>query len=128
MAENFLGILIDSTRWFIDQDPTTITLVPNDREAVRGPGGGFVAVAGTPRAPARVKLIGVEQEGISMGEGGRDRSFDYTIVGMPDLIVEINDSFTVSGNTFRVTAVLADNGYETKAKAVQLSVRNPTDG
>ncbi len=125
--EAHLDFLTKSTKWFIDQDPTTITLTPVSTDSVRLPGGGFQAVPGTPRAPAQVKLIGVEQEGISQGEGGKDRRFDYTIVGMPDLVIKINDTFFVSGRKFIVTAVLPINGYEVKAKAIQFS-KEPTDG
>lgn len=124
--EKNLKFLRESTIWFIEQDPTTIQLTPNSK-ASRGPGGGFVASAGTPRAPAQVKLISVEQDGVSSGEGGVDRQFDYTIVAEHGVPVEINDTFYLGPNKFVVLAVLPNNGYEVKAKAKQFS-KSPTDG
>lgn len=125
MAEGQLDLLIESTRWFIAQDPTSISLTPSTTS--RGPGGGFIRTAGTPRTAAQVKLIGVEQDGVSRGEGGVDRQFNYTIVGMPDLQISVDDTFTVDGNKFIVTAILPKNGYEVKAKAIQFS-KVPSDG
>lgn len=124
--ERNLDILRESTVWFIDQDPTTITLIPCPKSGI-GPGGGTVAIAGTPRAPVQVKLIGVEQDGVSPGEGGVSRQFDYTIVAEYGVPIEIDDTFFLGDNKFVILAVLPDNGYEVKAKAKQFS-KSPADG
>lgn len=124
--ELFETILRDSTTWYIGRDATTVVMVPQTR--LRAPGGGFTLVAGTPRPAQQVKLIGVSQDGISPGEGGTDRQFEYTIVAEWDAQITLNDRFEDSrGNPFYVYAIEPFNGYEVKARARAYG-KNVTDG
>lgn len=125
--EAHLSFLRQSTQDFIDQDPTVVVL-KTVSGMVRGPGGGMVPAPGTPRAPQRVKLISSSESGVSSGEGGTDRVFEYVIVAEHDAVIEINDWWEDSRkNKFIVYAIEPDNGYEVKARARSHGA-DPSDG
>ena len=126
MESRGLEALRQSTAWFIDQDPTIVTLVQRGASG-KGPGGGVLYGPPTPRSPQTVKLIHQGGNGISTGEGGQDRVYQYVIVLAHDGLVEVGDEFEVSGNKFVVFSMDPDNGYERKAYARQHG-KNPTDG
>lgn len=123
-----LQILRDSTKWFIEQDPTMLVLTPKSGSgASRGPGGGFIKAAGTPRQAQLLKLIWQGGEGSSSGEGGKTSIYDYVIVGLHDALIEVGDTFKIGTNLFVVESMAPDNGYEKKAFAVSHG-KNPSDG
>lgn len=125
---DFLPVLRDSTRWFIEQDPTTIVLTPRaNSEGSVGPGGGRIYLPGTPRTAQQVKLIHQGGNGRSNGEGGTTFTYDYVIVGLHDASISIGDSFMIGSQKFVVDRMDPDNGYEKKAYATQFG-KNPTDG
>jgi len=123
--EDRLRILRKHTLWFIDQDSTTIVLRPRSEQ--RGPGGGILRSRLGSRAPQKVKLIHQGGNGISNGEGGQDRKYDYVIVLPYDAQVEIGDIFYLEGNTFVISSKDPENGYEKKVYARQHGI-SPTDG
>lgn len=118
-----LKALRKQTKWFIDDDPFIITLVP--RVAENRPGGGVEMVAGTPRAPQTVKLVytgsarGVAgQEGVQVTTDGRERRYDYVVVGMWDMVCEVGDYWTdLAGNRWEITGFIPNNEYERRATA-----------
>lgn len=120
-----LPMLRDSTDWFIKQDPTTITIVR--RVASKTDTGATGPVGGTPLAPQEVKLIGSSESGISQGEGGNDRVFEYTIVLRYDGDIAIGDYWKTGSAFWIVYALEPFNGYEVKARARQHSSA-PSDG
>lgn len=111
-----LDFLRQSTVWFINQDPTTVTLNTVSGTAI-GPGGGSVPIPGTPRQPQQVKLISSSESGISSSEGGTDRVFEYTIVLLWDAEIAIGDWWDQSGQRFFVYAIEPEDGYQRKARA-----------
>ncbi|AWY06120.1 hypothetical protein PBI_SUZY_15 [Gordonia phage Suzy] len=123
-----LPFLRNGTLMFIKQDPTWVTLTPKgSSEASRGPGGGFVKGAGTPRPAQQVKLISRGGEGTTSGEGGFDLQYEYVIVAAHDATIAVGDEFTLGDNRFYVYSMDPYNGYEVKAYARQHG-RKPTDG
>ena len=122
----FLKVLRQQTLEFIALDPTSVVLTPRAAD-VKGPGGGIRRVPGAPRSPQVVKLIHQGGRGISKGEGGEDRKYDYVIVLAHDGAVAVGDQFSIDGNTFIVSSMDPDNGYEKKAYASQYG-KNHTDG
>ena len=124
--EQYLSELIASTQAYIASDPTTVRMA--HRRALRAPGGGYTYSYGPPGPELVVKLIGKEQDGISSGEGGKDRQFDYVIVAEPGVDIKIGDKWKDSlGNEFFVHALNPDNGYEVKAFARSYGA-SPSDG
>ena len=121
-----LRILRKHTVWFIDQDPTVITLKPRSAP-VKGPGGGLKYSRASSRPPQRAKLIHQGGRGISTGDGGQDFKYEYVIVLPHDGGVAVGDEFVVDGRKFVVDSLDPDNGYERKAYARQHS-SVPTDG
>lgn len=112
--------LIEGTKAFIDDDPTTITVVPaRSADKVRKPGGGFDYPQATPRAPQVVKIIstGGDFTGISTNDSTYSetvRKFTYVLLTMPDAVFEIGDTWQDGENRYRIDAKLVDNGYEKK--------------
>lgn len=123
--EENLKILRDSTVWFIQQDPTMVQLLRST--TIKTPSGGTRPGPSAPLTPQEVKLIGNSESGISKGEGGVDRQYEYTIVFPHDGDVQLNDKFKLGSSHFVIYAVEPDNGYERKVRARQYST-DPTDG
>lgn len=128
-----MGIIADTanrelTHWFIEQDPTTVTLIPQTK--VKTAGGAFNLVPGVARAPQIVKLIfpSGSSDGISSGQDGRVRKYDFILVGEWDAVVEIDDYFEDSqGNFWIITGLVPYNGYEVKATMISYG-GHPTNG
>lgn len=120
-----LQILRDSTVWFIDQDPTTIVLTRKGAQTTIT--GASAPTAGVPLAPQKVKLIGRSEDGISEGEGGKDRSYEYTVLLEYTGDIKIGDTWKVGDAFWHVYALEPANGYEIKARARQFS-KAPSDG
>lgn len=123
--QSVLPMLRDSTKWFIAQDPTTITLVR--RAASRTDTGATGPVGGTPLVSQEVKLIGSSESGIQKGEGGEDRAFEYTIVLLHTGDIAIGDYWKTGSAFWYVYAIEPLNGYEIKARARQ-HAKLPSDG
>lgn len=117
--EKHLEILRQSTLWFIDQDPTVITLVRRVPQKTNT--GAFSPGPEEPQPSQTVKLIGSGETGISEGDGGDDMSYDYTVVFPHDGNVQVGDYWRDSRSFWHVYAREADNGYEVKVKARQYS-------
>lgn len=137
--ESGLKWLRESTKWFIDNDPTAIVLTPREPQSgAIGPGGGLVFTPGTPRASQTVKLISQGGQGTERGGGGlgaEDRNYRYVVVMEHDGVAEIGDTFFVGDpndtrvgyGKFVVESFAPNNGYEIKFYAVQYGKR-ATDG
>lgn len=118
-ASNQMGIdiLRKSTEAFIRDDWTEISLIPGRGVAVEQPGGGFDYNDAAPRTPQRFKVIASNGGGTGIqpsGDGETIRKFDYVLVGRHGCVAEIGDYWTDGANSYRITAVLAENGYERK--------------
>lgn len=121
-----LQMLRDSTVWFINCDPTTVNIVR--RVAQKTATGAFAAGAATTLPPQVVKLIAEGSEkGISRGDKGSDRAFEYVAVFRHDGDVQVDDYWMIDDTYWVVYAVHPDNGYEIKA-SVRQHAKLPTDG
>lgn len=120
-----LKILQDSTVWFIATDPTSVVLLRHS--TLRTDTGASKPGPAVPLPAQQVKLIGNSESGISKGEGGEDRVFEYTVLFKHDGDVQIGDTFKLGTTSWTVYALEPNNGYELKARARQHS-KKPTDG
>lgn len=102
------------THEFIHADPTIIALVPVTK--YKQPSGSFVWADATPRPPQTFKMIpmsaGTKPTTIL---NGVERIADYTILGMYDAEIEVEDHFTIDGIKYTVIAIADGHDYETKA-------------
>lgn len=111
-----LKVHIRNTAYFISQRPSSIILTPVSRERIKG--GGYKETVHTPRASQTFRIvelgiIGDDQHiQQSSGEVRREPSW---LIGMPDAAVEIDDFWTDGNRRWRVSEVIRDNGYETRA-------------
>lgn len=116
LSESELEVNKGLTHWFIQMDPTTVSLVPRLRQ--KGSSGGHKWVNGSPRSPQEVKMIpqaGV-LGGIQTAEDGLSRRFDFVLLAEWDAIVVIGDHWVDDdGNTWVVESLDPYNGYEVKA-------------
>lgn len=120
-----LGILRASTRNFIDVDPTSIILMR--RTTIKTAAGATKPGPSAALPAQKVKLIGNSESGVSKGEGGSDRSYEYTVLLEHTGDIKIGDYFSLPGGFWSVYALEPANGYEIKARARQYSA-TPTDG
>lgn len=109
----------EMTHWFIQSDPTVVSLVP--RERVKQPSGGFKWAEMPPRAPQSVKMIpqGGSLGGIVTAEDGVNRRYDFVMLGEWNAIIKLNDIFRdpIQADVFwEVTGMEPFNGYEVKAR------------
>lgn len=118
-----LAVLRRQTKWFIDDDPFTITLTPVTKARVAG--GGYQTTEGAPRAAQTVKLVytgsarGVAgQEGSQVTQDGVEHRYDYVVIGEYNFEVAIGDTWRdARGNLCRITGLIPDNEYERRATA-----------
>lgn len=124
-----LAELRRQTHWFIENDPTPISLVPVAKQAA--PGGGWNVSPLAPRSTQRFKLIPQSTaDGVVQTADGTSRRFDYILLGEWNAIVAIGDMFTEpehSGQKWVVQGLLPYNGYEIKAGIVSYG-KNPQHG
>ena len=118
--------LRDSTTWFIATDSVTIALTP--RVKIPKPGGAADWVNGTPRAPQKFMLIAEPAFGGVVESGdGRQRQYNYVLVGEWDAVIEPGDWWVdSSGQHWEVVGMIPYNGYETKAGVHSIGKR-PVD-
>lgn len=111
------------TQQFINEDPTTITLLPSRGTATKTASGAHTYSNATPRAPQTFRLAargidsaraGIEQ---SSTDRGKTVQFTYDLIGLYDAVVEIGDTWegTALDGTplhYHVDSVAPYNGYE----------------
>lgn len=118
-----------ATKFFIDDDPSTITLYPQERQKM--PSGGYKEVVGPPKAPQNVKLIFQTAKGdTDSTSDGSVRKQDVVIVGLHDADISEGDFFYWpfgSPQKWVVTGVHPDNGYEVKADAIAYGIGSDRD-
>lgn len=126
-AQRGLDALRRVTKAFIDDDPSTIVLIPNSTRT-QVPGGGYDVTPGTPRAAQRFKLVAdFGGDGITASDGAQIHQWSYTLIGMWDSVIEIGDSWVDGDTTYTVVSLLQNNGYEKRA-TVTASGREPNYG
>ena len=118
-AQHGLDVLRRGTKAFIDDDPTTVTLIAHAGK-VKMPGGGYDAGTGTPRVAQTFKLVAnFNGDGIQTAVSGvEDHRWTYTLIGMHNAVIEIGDTWNDGDTTYRVVSLLQNNGYEKRAAVV----------
>lgn len=110
------------TKMFIDSNPVTISLTPN--ENVRKPSGGTALIPQTPRVPQVFRLIPMSHtekphqssSASASADSGIQRRYDYTLLGEWDSTIGKYDSWETSdGQRLVVENLVSYNGYERKA-------------
>lgn len=111
-----LSIHIRNTAYFISQRPTNIALTPVSRERVKG--GGVTQTAQTPRKSQTFRIVELgivgDDQHIQQSVGSVRREPSW-LIGMPDAEIDIDDFWIEGGRRWRVSEVIRDNGYETRA-------------
>jgi hypothetical protein len=109
------------TRVFIESMPTQIELVPYVR--TRKPSGGMAMIAGTPRPMQTFRLIPMSHTELprlsssaaQAADDGVQRRYEYTLLGMWDAELAVNDRWeTPEGQVLVIEALVSNNGYERK--------------
>lgn len=105
------------TLWFIQDDPTTLQLVPVSR--VTTPSGGFTEVDGEPRAPQTVKMILLAyDQRPTLTVAGVERIIDYHMLGRWDMEAAVGDYWIdEEGTRWDIVGFSEGWDYETKAFA-----------
>lgn len=124
-----LNELRRQTHWFIENDPTPISLIPVEKVAASG--GGWNISELDPRPSQRFKLIFQSgSDGVVQATDGVNRRYDFILLGEWDAIVDIGDMFVepAYGNQkWIVQGLQPYNGYQIKAGIVSYG-KNPQHG
>ncbi len=122
-----LDINRNLTKWFIDCDPSTITLIP--RVKTIKPGGGSDYSNGTPRNPQQFKMIfqSGDSTGVVVSDSGEVKKYDFIILGKHDAQIEIGDIWYEGSGENRhkyiVVGFTPFNNYEIKAGVTSFGKR-----
>lgn len=116
-ASNQRGLaeLRKQTKFFIDDDPTGIRLIPKD--GTEASDGGIDYGDQPQRDLQWFKLINSmgDFDGIVPAGDGQSRRFNYVLLAEHDAVVKIGD-YWIDGNThYEVIGLLVKNDYEVKA-------------
>jgi hypothetical protein len=105
---------IELTSAFIAADPTEVVLVPTVETITAS--GTKLRTVGTPRDPQTFKLIPMTfDQRPTVTADGVERIIDYTLMGMPDAVAELWDTWsTDTGDYYLVVAITDGHGYEKK--------------
>lgn len=112
-----------ATQALIDDDPTTIVLIPRVQSTT--PGGAKSYVDGTPRTAQRFKLslLGNDQRPI-VTESGQERRIEYHLIGAYDAQIAVGDRWTdADGTRYEVMGFTDGYGYMVKALVYRHSPR-----
>jgi hypothetical protein len=118
------------TRAFIDNDPTDVELFPQE-EAVT-PSGGRSRIVGNSRGLQTFKLIPMTfDQRPTITAGGVERVIDYTLLGMPNAVVKVDDVFSFDGFSreyYLIVAISDGHQYEVKAMCERHLMRDGLQG
>ncbi len=104
---------------FIDIDNEVISLVPQGKKVVK-PGGIYDASGDrTPRVPQKFNIVPYGGKFFTVENGDLRTYFEVT--GAWDAEIEIGDSWTKDGVTYRIMAVMPDDRFEKRCLAVALT-------
>lgn len=118
-TEEQLIVNRELTKWFISQNPVTVSLVPKGRQ--KSPSGGVKLVSLQAKPPQTVTF---SQQGGSLvslktAEAGLNRRFEFVMIGEHDADFDVDDVFTdEKGHKWVILALEPFNGYEQKAYVV----------
>jgi hypothetical protein len=103
------------TKALIDDDPTTVVLVPSVESTT--PSGNPTYVDGTPRAAQRFKLslLAFDQRP-TVTVNGVERRVDYHLIGEHNAVVEVGDHWTDAAGT-KYEVIGFTEGWEWMVKA-----------
>lgn len=109
------------TRAFIATAPVEVTLIPEVKTATGS--GGYTTAPGPARAPQTFKLIEPADSGaedpVRASTGVSRYISDYMLLGEHDADIDIDDTFVLDGNSYRVVELLHPNGYEARARVAR---------
>jgi hypothetical protein len=113
-----LAELRDQTQWLIDDDPTTISLIPK-AEPTRKPSGGYDftgdVVAKKSQTFKVIPTGGGWSNTVTETDGGFATRADYVLLGLYNADVAVGDYWIDGDVTYTVNDILAKNDYEIKA-------------
>jgi len=103
------------TKWFIDSDPSMITLIP--RVKSRANSGGSVFTDQPPRPAQKFKLITMtDSTRPTVTSDGVERLIDFTLLGEVGMVVAVHDYWRdPDGTRYEVVELVPSNLYEVKA-------------
>ena len=105
-----------NTEAFINVKPTSIALIPQEREDT--PSGGYKMVEQAPRAAQTFRIIelGANQSPpILTLTDGKQREAEFWLLGKYDAAMAVNDTWTApDGREWLVGDIVRPNGYEVR--------------
>lgn len=114
LTDTRLGYLRYTTEQFINEDPASVVILRQAK--VSKPGGGH----DFPKVPQPAQTFRFVNQDISSGitygdDDGIARRFSYVIVGRHDADLDVNDTWEVGQQQYKIDAILPNNGWERRA-------------
>lgn len=118
LKPSIIKALQKATQISISMDPTVIELVPHVR--IKKPGGVYDNEVQAPRPPQTFLIEPVESTlagirgtggGVTESDGAEVHSWSYTITGMHDCEMEVNDTWKEGSTTYKIISLNPENGY-----------------
>lgn len=108
---------LKQTRHLIDDQPSDLVLT---RLTLEDDGaGGHAPTDDDPLDPQTVRIVGIPGTPVRMVPDGREVIAAKSIVGMPDLDVEIGDVFVIDSYSYEIVMVSREPGWRTIAQAAE---------
>lgn len=106
-----MSINRQATEWFINDDPTLVTL---KTKTWVSSGGSKESVNGPDRVQQKFKIIYDGSTGQVKTADGETRRFDFIIVGKYDAAVAIGDYWDEGNQRYTIDYIFPNNGWEMK--------------
>lgn len=114
-------LLTAGTAEFIAAAPVLIALRP--KVETKTAAGGKVRENGASRAAQTFRLIpqnsaSANNPGVVRNADGVQRKATHVLLGMPDAVMAVGDTWTVGSVRYEILEILPDNGYERRARVM----------
>jgi PKD repeat protein len=118
---SYASPLAAGTLDFIQANPITLALLP--RVETRTAAAGKVRETGPARAAQTFRLVpqntsSANSPGVVQTADGTQRKATHVLVGMPDAVMAVGDTWKVGSTRYEIMELLPDNGYERRARVM----------
>jgi hypothetical protein len=121
LIDTRLAYLRYTTKMYIYGDPTSVIIQRQTK--VNKPGGGH----DFPKMPLPAQTFRFVNQDIGSGidygsDDGIARRFSYVIIGEYDADLDVNDTWTVGEQQYKIDSIAPDNGWERRANVTCFAI------
>lgn len=114
LTDERLALLRYTTKQYIQDDPTEVIIMRQTK--VSRPGGGHVFPK-NPIAPQIFRFVNQDITGgaINGSDDGTARRFTYVLIGEHDADLDVNDTWEIDDQQYKIDAIIPNNQWESRA-------------